>query len=56
VDTLRAVIRGILSEATVDHFWPERRVVMANAHAGGHPRVTGEGGEQGGGSLGLGTT
>lgn len=35
VDTLRAVIHNILSETTVDHFWPERRVVLANAHAGG---------------------
>lgn len=34
VDTLRSVIHNILSEASVDHFWPERRVVMANAHAG----------------------
>jgi mevalonate kinase len=46
VDTLRAVVHNILSETTVDHFWPERRVVMANAHGGG-------GGAAGGGAGGL---
>ena len=53
VDTLRSVIHSILSETTVDHFWPERRVVLANAHAGGRDHLSGGGRGGGGGGLGL---